>query len=284
MAVVNVQHDCHKGKCEAVGSRPIIIERDITTCVQRIVCHTDDTHFIVNTSSLHNYRLLLRLTASLPPPATFTVADRKLHHNTASAIVRDKKHQKSEARRLLQQATIMGQAVPIAIGAPAPPEEQLIDSSDSNAPPADEITLLYRSNPMLNNAEGSALLVLPNQTIIAPAMSTQSRTSTSRSALLARDSSSQGSATQPVKHRYPKKISRLPNVTRDASAVDAGPSSTIEARTVPKKRGRPRKAPTEQLQIATKDNLTTSSNVELEHETDHGDEVEDNRRRSKHRR
>ncbi|KAF8172341.1 hypothetical protein K438DRAFT_1448186, partial [Mycena galopus ATCC 62051] len=61
-SAVNLQHDCYRGKCGPHGTSPIIQEREKTTKTKSIIRHTDDNYFIINTTSLHNYRQISRAT------------------------------------------------------------------------------------------------------------------------------------------------------------------------------------------------------------------------------
>jgi hypothetical protein len=53
---VNLQHDCYHGKCGPQNSISILQEREVTSIPRAIIRHADDERFIVNTTSLRNYR------------------------------------------------------------------------------------------------------------------------------------------------------------------------------------------------------------------------------------
>lgn len=108
--MVNLQHDCHRGKCETSGTQILHQEREATTRSRTVIKHSDDTHFIVNTQSLHNYQHISRAIPSNLHGSSFNVVDPVGLRNQASAILRDKKQQQVEARKALSMATVMGRS------------------------------------------------------------------------------------------------------------------------------------------------------------------------------
>lgn len=108
ISLVNLQHDCYRGKCDTSGTQHLHQEREITTRTRTIVHHSDQTHFILNTQSLHNYKYIMD---AIPIPlrgSSFHVADPTGLRNQAASILRDKKHQQVEARKALSMAVVMG--------------------------------------------------------------------------------------------------------------------------------------------------------------------------------
>jgi hypothetical protein len=76
-------------------------EREMTTRTRKVTKHSDEVHFIVNINSLHNYETI---TAALPPhlhKSSFCINDTAHLRKTASAQVRDKKHQQMEEKKKL---------------------------------------------------------------------------------------------------------------------------------------------------------------------------------------
>ncbi|KAJ7017720.1 hypothetical protein C8F04DRAFT_1332361 [Mycena alexandri] len=87
---VNLQHDCSSGKCGPHSSVSIVQEREATSITRARVQHTDDDRFILNTSSLHNYRhIALAIPRSLTSHS-FTVPDEVSLRRSAAAQIRDK--------------------------------------------------------------------------------------------------------------------------------------------------------------------------------------------------
>ncbi|KNZ50611.1 hypothetical protein VP01_432g11 [Puccinia sorghi] len=52
-STLNLQHDCHRGKCEVINTRSTRIERLNTTIKTPEVQHRDESFFILNSASLH---------------------------------------------------------------------------------------------------------------------------------------------------------------------------------------------------------------------------------------
>ncbi|KAJ7243675.1 hypothetical protein C8J57DRAFT_1031765, partial [Mycena rebaudengoi] len=88
-STVNLQHNCHHGRCGSTSSTPIIQEREKTSQTRSAILHTNDVHFIVNTSSLHNYS---QISAATPPSLRshpFTVADQDALCTSAAVQIRN---------------------------------------------------------------------------------------------------------------------------------------------------------------------------------------------------
>ncbi|KAG8774581.1 hypothetical protein FRC12_001905 [Ceratobasidium sp. 428] len=61
VCTVNLQHDCHQGQCQNDKLIPTYEEREITALKRHLVLHSNSTHFVLNTSSLHNYKNIQRV-------------------------------------------------------------------------------------------------------------------------------------------------------------------------------------------------------------------------------
>ncbi|KAJ7192460.1 hypothetical protein GGX14DRAFT_305576, partial [Mycena pura] len=59
--VISVQHDCLKGRCQPAVVGKERQEREDTNRNKSLLKHTDDDHFIINMSSLHNFTRLCRV-------------------------------------------------------------------------------------------------------------------------------------------------------------------------------------------------------------------------------
>ncbi|KAF8593559.1 hypothetical protein BDV93DRAFT_420643, partial [Ceratobasidium sp. AG-I] len=55
---VNLQHDCYHSGCKSDRLAPILEEREATSRTRAQVSHSNTTHFILNTQSLHNYEYI----------------------------------------------------------------------------------------------------------------------------------------------------------------------------------------------------------------------------------
>ncbi|KAJ7494096.1 hypothetical protein FB451DRAFT_1011998, partial [Mycena latifolia] len=74
-SAVNLQHDCHSGKCGPHDSAAILQEREATTITRVRIKHADDIRFVVNMASLHNYRQIRAAVPASLRPHSFTVPD-----------------------------------------------------------------------------------------------------------------------------------------------------------------------------------------------------------------
>ncbi|KAG8701329.1 hypothetical protein FRC08_004137 [Ceratobasidium sp. 394] len=61
LGVINLQHRCDFAACTDKGQVVIRQERRDTSATQKAIQHTDDVHFVVNTHSMHNYKLITEL-------------------------------------------------------------------------------------------------------------------------------------------------------------------------------------------------------------------------------
>lgn len=116
LCTVNVQHDCHHGGCLPTRSVPRIQECTPTSQSRMLLKHSDQTHFVLNTASLHNHE---HIASALPTSLrhySFKVDDVTLLRQTVVASLRDKKQQHLEEKKNLLMAKVMGRA-----GAPIVP-------------------------------------------------------------------------------------------------------------------------------------------------------------------
>ncbi|KAJ6625266.1 hypothetical protein B0H10DRAFT_2161888 [Mycena sp. CBHHK59/15] len=89
---VNLQHDCHFGKCGPHSSASVAIhqEREETSITRACIWHSDEDCFIVNMASLHNYH---QISSTLPTSLTahsFTIKDQTALWVSAAAQIWDK--------------------------------------------------------------------------------------------------------------------------------------------------------------------------------------------------
>ncbi|KAJ6622345.1 hypothetical protein B0H10DRAFT_2342221 [Mycena sp. CBHHK59/15] len=89
-SAVNLQHDCHRRKCGPHASVSVLQEREATTITRARIKHTDNTRFIVNMASLHNYRQILAAIPTYLHPHSFTVPDQDALRVAAAVQIREK--------------------------------------------------------------------------------------------------------------------------------------------------------------------------------------------------
>jgi len=106
--VLNIQHDCPGFGCDTSGVKTIIQERCKTTRTKSVVSHKEDTHFLLNTSSLHNYHEIeLFLSPSYPPRRIFVENHEEVRRLMATSL-RDKRRQDQEAKEALERDLALG--------------------------------------------------------------------------------------------------------------------------------------------------------------------------------
>ncbi|KAJ6624579.1 hypothetical protein B0H10DRAFT_2162183 [Mycena sp. CBHHK59/15] len=89
---VNLQHDCHFGKCvpHISASVQTLQEREATSITRACIRHSDDDRFIVNMAALHNHH---QISSAIPASVgvhSFTVQDQTALRISAAAQIRDK--------------------------------------------------------------------------------------------------------------------------------------------------------------------------------------------------
>lgn len=87
---MNLQHDCHLGKCEASGIQHLQQEREVTSRSRAVIRHSDSTHFIVNTQSFHNYRQIQEATPANLRNYSHRISDQRNLRAAAAAQIRNK--------------------------------------------------------------------------------------------------------------------------------------------------------------------------------------------------
>ncbi|KAJ7069017.1 hypothetical protein B0H15DRAFT_807270 [Mycena belliarum] len=90
--LVNLQHDCHFGKCGPHDSVSVAVlqECETTSITRARIHHSDDHRFIVNLASLHNYRQISSAIPASVGKHVFTVEDAVGLRASAAAQIRDK--------------------------------------------------------------------------------------------------------------------------------------------------------------------------------------------------
>ncbi|KAJ7622706.1 hypothetical protein B0H17DRAFT_1151594 [Mycena rosella] len=91
-SAVNLQHDCHSGKCGPHSSVSVSIlqEREATSITRARIRHSDDDHFIVNTASLHNYRQISSAIPTSIGTHSFSVDDPSVLRASAAVQIHEK--------------------------------------------------------------------------------------------------------------------------------------------------------------------------------------------------
>ncbi|KAJ7855698.1 hypothetical protein B0H13DRAFT_1641777 [Mycena leptocephala] len=87
---VNLQHDCYHGKCGPQNSISILQEREVTSIPRARIRHADDEQFIINTTSLHNYRQIASAIPASIVAHKFTANDLAALRASPAAQIRDK--------------------------------------------------------------------------------------------------------------------------------------------------------------------------------------------------
>lgn len=130
---VNVQHDCRNGKCEATGTKVVRQERTNTTRTIKIIEHANDTHFILNTNSIHHAEMLRRvLPRDLTKPRRLQAPNtRRAFHNEVAARLRISQDAK---RAKTQQARAAKQQQKKAGGSAGRPQRSVTMGVDGNTP------------------------------------------------------------------------------------------------------------------------------------------------------
>ncbi|GJJ13649.1 hypothetical protein Clacol_007905 [Clathrus columnatus] len=136
LCVVNKQHDCSSCGCTTSELVPIYQERQCTTRHQKAVHHTNSTRFLLNTLSLHNYKLLKKvLPITLPSPRTYYCGDE--HVTVCLEMVKkvqDKKTQQKEAQETRElnnddrESQIMSRHIELVFVPPELPQHHVISN------------------------------------------------------------------------------------------------------------------------------------------------------------
>jgi len=104
---VNIQHDCVQFSCKATGTKKIIQDHVETVRTKHIVAHAKWNHYILNTTSLHNYQQLQKfLPLDYPLPESFVEAREEIH-KAASASLRYKKQQAKDEKEVQERWRVL---------------------------------------------------------------------------------------------------------------------------------------------------------------------------------
>lgn len=109
---MNLQHDCERGKCKSDGKEVIREEREATTRTRQVVTHADDTNYLVNINSLHNYKTIAAALPANLRKSSFRIEDTPALRANASAQVREKKRQQTEEKKQLLIAKASNRSKP----------------------------------------------------------------------------------------------------------------------------------------------------------------------------
>ncbi|KAJ7852374.1 hypothetical protein B0H14DRAFT_3658548 [Mycena olivaceomarginata] len=137
--VISVQHDCRKGDCQPTIVRKEYQEREETNRNISLIHHSDDDHFIVNMSALHNS---VKLRRALPRSFTQVkplVADRVAFHKIAAEkarVLRTKGRNKTAEKRRANAAAKKREA---ELAAEAAAEAQVVAAAAEAAAAAAEV-------------------------------------------------------------------------------------------------------------------------------------------------
>lgn len=112
VAAVNLQHDCERGKCKLDGKAVIREEREATTRTRQVITHADDTHYLVNINSLHNYKTIAAALPAHLRQSAFRIEDTPALRSNASAQVREKRRQQTEEKKQLLIAKASNRSKP----------------------------------------------------------------------------------------------------------------------------------------------------------------------------
>ncbi|KAH9927850.1 hypothetical protein B0H21DRAFT_678671, partial [Amylocystis lapponica] len=85
--IVNAQHNCIDGHCQASGKRYRMQERVESEVIQPFIEHTNNTHYILNMHMLHNAALLRKaIPRHLSQPIPYLQNRRAEHDKMAAAL------------------------------------------------------------------------------------------------------------------------------------------------------------------------------------------------------
>ncbi|KAJ7857330.1 hypothetical protein B0H14DRAFT_3639627, partial [Mycena olivaceomarginata] len=86
---VNLQHNCHAGKCGPHNSVSVVQEHEITSITRARIQHTDNNCFIVNISSLHNYHQISSAIPASISTHSFTVENQAALRTSAAVQIQE---------------------------------------------------------------------------------------------------------------------------------------------------------------------------------------------------
>ncbi|KAJ6563257.1 hypothetical protein B0H10DRAFT_2239490 [Mycena sp. CBHHK59/15] len=104
--IMSVQHDCRMGHCQPAVVRKERQEREETNRDKSLIKHTDDDHFIINMSALHNFTKLCRVLPRALTQLELLFPERSEFHRTVAQKARVGRdvHRKQTAAKRRQNA------------------------------------------------------------------------------------------------------------------------------------------------------------------------------------
>lgn len=110
ICAINLQHDCSRGHCTHDNPKDVYQEREKTTRQKMTIAHSDDTHFILNTQSLHNYRALSELIPHHLKGYSYRVANEPQLRRQAAESIRQRQKSQMHAKEDLLISQIADRA------------------------------------------------------------------------------------------------------------------------------------------------------------------------------
>ncbi|KAG8700053.1 hypothetical protein FRC08_004958 [Ceratobasidium sp. 394] len=108
LGVINLQHRCAFAACTDDGQVIIRQERQDTSATQKAIRHTDDIDFVVNTHSMHNYKLITELLHgrfSLQARLEDPTANRETRNKAAQQMRHKRQKENTESRNAGESVT-----------------------------------------------------------------------------------------------------------------------------------------------------------------------------------
>ncbi|KAJ6545806.1 hypothetical protein B0H10DRAFT_2385904, partial [Mycena sp. CBHHK59/15] len=145
-SAVNLQHDCHHGKCGPHDSVSVQQEREATTITRARIKHTDDTQFILNTASLHNYRQIRDAIPASLQPHSFTVADQHALRVAAAVQIRERTTDETDDLICPPASELVGQET----NEPTVDLAEIADGETDTHPAAGSVEATVLDNPVFS--------------------------------------------------------------------------------------------------------------------------------------
>lgn len=159
-----MQHDCPNSNC-GLKPRRVAQERELSGRNHNVFVHSDNNNFVLNTHSLHNYKIIKTFIATLHAPVPPVLAEGKAEEFRRAAAVsaQNKRIQKQLAKDAAACEQVMGRAK-----APDVPSGSGDDSdgspSDAEYEPSGSRSGASAPPPSLSRGVGPAV---PDETAIA---------------------------------------------------------------------------------------------------------------------
>ncbi|KAJ7073776.1 hypothetical protein C8F01DRAFT_1271598 [Mycena amicta] len=133
--VFSAEHDCRMAGCQPTAVRAVIQERIATSRTISLLEHTDNEHFLVNMTALHNATLLRRvLPRALTVPRPIYI-DRRTHHSELAAVLRvsqKSRRAETQAKRRITLAKKLEQVTEEIVAAAEPSADTTVASAGVN--------------------------------------------------------------------------------------------------------------------------------------------------------